>query len=289
MITNQGKDLILRYLAGVAPSFAGDIAVGTGFATPLSTETSLDFEIGRFEVSSGAIEGATRRAVFQSTVDGNSEFVLGEIALYPNISLLGINSFKSSVSLLFSASEGYTLGNFNSTMVSKATTGQESLIRVGTQGLKLQGSASSAFTSNNKNYNYVSAQDKVNLALIVNNTTPTFDITLKVYDSVNPTTPMLIQLTQANSVVKYDVVGSNAYVTLKKEIGTQTVDFSKITKFEFVNNGSQTVILDGFKFEEIDSVSPFNAMIVKQKLSSLTTKLSGVPVDIEIQLGIDFV
>jgi hypothetical protein len=289
MITEQGKDLILRYLAGVAPSFAGDIAVGTGFSTPVSTETSLDFEIGRFEVASGAVEGATKRAVFQSTIENNTEFVLGEIALYPNISLLGINSFKSSVSFLFSASEGYTLGNFNSTIVSKATTGLESLIRVGTQGLKLQAAASSAFTSNNKDYRYVSSQDKINLALIVNNTTPTFDVTLKLYDSVNPTVPMTIQLTQANSVIKYDVVGSNSYVTLKKQVGTQTVDFSKITKFEFVNNGSQTVILDGFKFEEVDSVSPFNAMIVKQKLPSLITKLSGVPVDIELQLGIDFV
>jgi hypothetical protein len=288
MITEQGKNLILRYLAGVAPSFAGEIAVGTGFSTPQSGETSLDFEFARFEVASGAIEGDVKYAVFQSTVDNNFESVIGEIGLYPNVTLLGLSSLKTRISYLFSPTEGYTPGTVNAFLVNKATSGQESLIRLGSSGLKLTGVGDSASTSNSINYVYASAQDKINVALIVNNTTPTFDFSIKLYDSINPSTPMVINITNANSTIKHDVVGSFSYVTVKKEIGLQTVDFSKITKFEFINNSSAVIILDGVRFEEIDSISPFNAMIAKQKLSSLSTQLAGVPVDIEFKLQLDF-
>ena len=60
MITNNGKEIIAKYLLGQAPSFASYIAAGCG-ARPLAneesliispTKKSLDFEVFRVPISS---------------------------------------------------------------------------------------------------------------------------------------------------------------------------------------------------------------------------------------------
>ena len=93
MITNNGKDLISKYLLGQAPAYATHISVGCG-ATPLDqndteptdipTKKRMDFEMTRVPVSSrGFVEenGVTKVALIAQLPTEN-RYEISEVGLW---------------------------------------------------------------------------------------------------------------------------------------------------------------------------------------------------------------
>lgn len=288
MITNTGKNLVVRYLAGVAPTFAGEIAVGVGFTDNDSNTNSLDFEIARYPIIGGAMLGTENKVVYQTTVTDAQNYVIGEIGLYPSITRTAITSYKTNLVSYFEPDQGLTFSN--ASVVSSSTSGQPSKIRIGTQAVQLTTTNSMVTIPVKEQYTQFSALDKIKLAMVGHDTSGTFNVEVKIYDNAS-TTPMTIVFDSTdttNVTVKSDTTGSYKYLIASRLIGTQTVNFGAISKIEVINKTANPIIVDGLQFEEIDGLSPFNSLVSRQKLSALKTKSAGSPMDIEYQLGIAF-
>ena len=115
MITNNGKEIIAKYLLGQAPSFANYIAAGcgpkalaTGETVSISpTKKSLDFEVFRVPISSKGFikEGGVEKIVFKAEMPTNQRFQLTEVGLFPSQSNAIAGKYDSKLLVAFTPSE----------------------------------------------------------------------------------------------------------------------------------------------------------------------------------------
>jgi hypothetical protein len=118
MITNNGKEIVAKYLLGQAPSFASHIAAGCG-SRPLSTEDSvvisptkksLDFEVFRVPISSKGFikEDGVEKIVFKAEMPTNQRFQLSEVGLFPAQSNALAGKYDSKLLVTFTPSETWS-------------------------------------------------------------------------------------------------------------------------------------------------------------------------------------
>ena len=117
MITNIGKNIIAKYLAGQTPSYASHIAIGCG-ARPLdsgdnfsdySTYNALDFEMFRVPVTSrGYInEGGVAKVVFTAELPSDERYDITEIGVYSGEANPSAGLYDSRIVFSFSQGEGW--------------------------------------------------------------------------------------------------------------------------------------------------------------------------------------
>jgi hypothetical protein len=118
MITNNGKEIVAKYLLGQAPSFASHIAAGCG-SRPLSSEDSvvisptkksLDFEVFRVPISSKGFikEDGVEKIVFKAEMPTNQRFQLSEVGLFPAQSNALAGKYDSKLLVTFTPSETWS-------------------------------------------------------------------------------------------------------------------------------------------------------------------------------------
>ena len=118
MITNNGKEIIAKYLLGQAPSFASYIAAGCG-ARPLATgnttsisptKKSLDFEVFRVPISSKGFikEDGVEKIVFKAEMPTNQRFQISEVGLFPSQSNAVAGKYDSKLLVTFTPSENWS-------------------------------------------------------------------------------------------------------------------------------------------------------------------------------------
>lgn len=118
MITNNGKEIIAKYLLGQAPAFASHIAAGcgtrpliTGDTASISpTKKSLDFEVFRVPISSKGFikEGGVEKIVFKAEMPTNQRFQLTEVGLFPAQSNAIAGKYDSKLLVTFTPSETWS-------------------------------------------------------------------------------------------------------------------------------------------------------------------------------------
>ncbi len=118
MITNRGKDIIARYLAGQVPAAFSHIAVGVGARPKLAkfeddafaSKTSLDFEAIRVPISSASIvqEGGKTKIVFSGTLPTDKRYEITEIGIYPAQENSLLTTTKDSLIFSVVDQEGWT-------------------------------------------------------------------------------------------------------------------------------------------------------------------------------------
>jgi hypothetical protein len=119
MITNDGKNIIAKYLLGQAPEFASHIAAGVGSrpnttgGTPVpisATTDSLEFEAFRVPILSKGIlkEDGVEKMVFKAEMPTDQRFLITELGLYPADANQLAGSYGSKNLLTFSPSEPWT-------------------------------------------------------------------------------------------------------------------------------------------------------------------------------------
>jgi hypothetical protein len=124
MITNDGKQIIAKYLLGQAPSFATHIAAGCG-PKPLSTgevgeeipptKKALDFEVFRVPImSKGFIkEGGQEKIIFKAEMPTSDRYLISEVGFYPAGSNLIAGKYDSKLLVTFSPTESWSFVSNN--------------------------------------------------------------------------------------------------------------------------------------------------------------------------------
>ncbi len=118
MITNQGKQLIAKFLLSQAPSYASYIAAGVG-AIPLTTgasasisttKESLDFEAFRVPIiSKGFIkEGGVEKIIFKAEMPSEQRYQISELGIFPAINNSVAGNYDSKLLIAFTPSEQWS-------------------------------------------------------------------------------------------------------------------------------------------------------------------------------------
>lgn len=117
MITNIGKNILAKYLAGQTPSYASHIALGCG-PTPLkeqdnfedySTYKALDFEMFRVPVTSRGYvnDGGVAKIVFTAELPSDERYDISEIGIYSGSSNPSAGLYDSRIFFSFSQGENW--------------------------------------------------------------------------------------------------------------------------------------------------------------------------------------
>jgi len=117
MITEDGKNIIAKFMLGQAPTFASYIAAGVG-AEPLFTGASaaipidkqaLDFEVFRVPIlSKGFIkEDGVEKLVLKAEMPNDQRYKISEVGIYPGLSNTVAGRYDSKLLLTFSTAENW--------------------------------------------------------------------------------------------------------------------------------------------------------------------------------------
>ena len=118
MITNQGKQLVAKFLLSQAPSYASYIAAGVG-ARPLATEDSvlisadkksLDFEAFRVPISSKGFikEDGVEKIIFKAEMPSEQRYQITELGIFPAINNSVAGNYDSKLLIAFTPSEQWS-------------------------------------------------------------------------------------------------------------------------------------------------------------------------------------
>lgn len=303
MLTDNGKNLLLRYMANVSPGFVRELAVGIGNGSPTAQDSRLDFEIARVTIITGSINGSTKEVVYHGSLDSEDSFLINEIGLFPvSTSIAGLSgsgqllaSFEPGDGTVFTDPDPLPAGQEASGFVPKDSTTvvQASNIRAGSSAAYLCTNGLLSFPSLG-DFSQYGPNDEMNFAFI----TPvnSFDFDVTIYDTNNNSMSMSFISTgltngKFSTATGQGVVNSGTgyyYVIYSQRIGTQTIDFSNLSQIEITNNNSGFLIFDGVRFEEVDTINPLSSMVARQSLPSPQEKLNGFSLDVEYRLTVGF-
>jgi hypothetical protein len=118
MITNNGRQIIAKYLLDQAPAFATHIAAGCG-PKPLQpgevgvvppTTSTLDFEVFKVPIiSKGFIrEGGQEKIVFKAEMPTEQRFLISEVGFYPAIANSVAGKYDSKLLITFTPLESWS-------------------------------------------------------------------------------------------------------------------------------------------------------------------------------------
>jgi hypothetical protein len=115
MITNQGRQIVAKYILGQAPSFASYIAAGCGpepllnsaSASISPTKQSLDFEMFRVPIiSRGFIkEGNVEKLVFKAEMPTDQRYLITELGIFPSEGNSVAGQYDSKLMITFTPTE----------------------------------------------------------------------------------------------------------------------------------------------------------------------------------------
>lgn len=118
MITNDGKQIIAKYLLGQAPAFATHIAAGCG-PRPLEAgeqefidlnKDSLDFEVFRVPITSRGFirENGQEKIVFKAETPTTERYLISEVGFYPSAANLIAGKYDSKLMITFAPVENWS-------------------------------------------------------------------------------------------------------------------------------------------------------------------------------------
>lgn len=288
MLTNNGKNLLLRYLANVSPGFVREIGVGIGNSSPSTTDTRLQFEVSRVTVTTGSIIGATNEIVYNGSLPASDEYLVKEIGLFPvSTSAAGV-PVRGSLLTSFEPGDGSVFEdnptpplNGDSRYVAKT----ETSFVPGAAGLKIGSSAAYLRTGGSVSfpslgdYSQYGPNDEINVALVSG--TSSYSISIQLFDTNGNSKVINISGTANPESTYFYHINSSL-------IGTQTINFANLSQIKITNNGSSYVILDGIRFEEVDLANPLNSLVAREIVSPGKEKFNGFETDVEYRLTVDW-
>jgi hypothetical protein len=132
LITNDGKEILSKYLIGQAPTYASHIAIGCGtepleFSEDLedySNKKSLDFEMFRVPiVSRGYVEeDGVSRIVFTGELPSEERYEITEMGVFSSGSNVNAGASDSKILFTFSSSENWEFHETSSSGIAQSLT-----------------------------------------------------------------------------------------------------------------------------------------------------------------------
>lgn len=280
MITADGRVYTMRYLAGQVPAIGTCIAYGIGGSAESTTDTSLQFEVGRADVVLSSPDFINNRIIYKAVLPDDFSAKVYEVALYSQLENPVAGNFGSKVLASFdSDSETWTDAS-----TAAAGTYSTTNARIGGDSLRLAPAASgtAAFVLNNVLFDLSgnSGSDVFKLAYQVGSNVSSVQVRFRTdasnYYSFTLTTP--------SAGYRIDTFSKgNAVVT-----GAPSWD--SITGIEVrvvaTAGGAATVDFDGIRIEDTDSINPEYVMVAREVLSTQFIKTEGKTQEIEFSLAV---
>lgn len=274
LITDEGKRLVLRYLAGQAPSLGGAIGLGVSAVAANAADIALGFEIERIPVDLRNADYTTDVVLFKGTIDQDTTFKIYEAGLWSTAS----NNLS---------------GEFDSRLLTTFDLELEEWTNVVVDT-----------TANRTSVDAVRVD-----AAISSTTSPRLEVDMDLSGySVNDT--FLLAFSKPNnniSTIKmvFEDVISGGSLTLSKTVSSLPSGYNVISfrKGDFVANGTVNwdninsmgfdvtaggtagyVILDGVRVEDTDTPNQDFILVSHTVLSSPLEKTNVAPMDVEYAL-----
>lgn len=281
MITLNGKTHIKRYLAGFVPAIGQSIAFGLGGGAEVNTDTALNFEVGRSDLSLISYDFVNNKLIFKASVPNDYSGKIYEVALYslPQNVAAGefqsrlLTSFDSATETWVDASTG-TAATFNATNT-----------RLGADSLRhtpaLSTTKVDALQAVNLDLSGYSAADRFTIALNAGNTNTSSVKILFLTDASNYYT-----MTMGTPVSGYQIFS----VPKSAAVATGTPSWANITEMRVSTTsgagGASQVDYDGIRIEDTDTLNSDYVMVSRELLASPYTKVDGMVQEIEFSLDV---
>jgi hypothetical protein len=286
IITTEGKKIIASYLAGIAPSWAGAMAIGTGTTAAVVGDTQLALEFARQDVTSKAvlIGGGTagaHRIIAKTTVPQEIAGNVYELGIY-SLST-GVSSASPSKVLVGMAASGdwevYSGGNW----IASAQVPETTYYRAGVDSVTLATSAATTkyrYNLGSADFSMYGGLDKISFGAYYTVGTLT-SVALKFYSddsnyySYTPTLATLI----GGATNTY----TTSSFTKSSWAATGSPSWSNITSIgvDVASAGSATAHIDLIRIDDSDNSDPNYALVSRSILVAPQTKAAGSEMDIE--------
>jgi len=273
LITDEGRRLILRYMAGDAPSIGGAISLGVGATPATTTDDRLNFEVYRADVTLRNADYATNLILFKGTIEQEVELTAFEAGLW--------------------STPSNTLGTADSQMITTFDTSVEEWTNVVVDTSSARTSVDAVRVDAGANTT-TSPRLEVDLDLTGYSTEDAFLLAFhKPNNDINS-----IKLVFANSI-------SGGSLTLSKIISSLPIGYNVLSfrKGDFVSTGSIDwdnidtlgidvtagttagyVILDGIRIEDMDTPDQDHILVSRTVLSIPLVKTNVAPMEVEYSL-----
>lgn len=302
LITTRGSEIITSYLCGLNVQWAGAVAVGCGTSSATAIDSMLNFEYSRTPISSispsysyDSTKGHNRiTAKFLLSQDDVCDIY--EVGLYPDTSNVAAGVGQGQ--LLSSLSSSEPIYTFASTTGSTGPAAaviysgsyDETINRIGTNSIKMTTTLAASYKNTfrhsgiNLDLSDYSVADTITLAGIKDTGTITkFTVRFvtddsNYYDYIIPTITDVFDTTY--KIKSYTKGLWTAY---------GSPSWSNITAIDFLveSASAASVILDGIRINDVDTVNPNYALISRSVLSTPIIKSAGTDMEIEYYLNLD--
>ncbi len=272
IITNRGKSMILRHIAGTGSQFAGQIAVGIGGIAATANDDTLDFEILRLPIKSSSLD-SDYQIVYKATLETEEEYQIKEIGIYPAELFRQRKNIYSQLLFDMDVTETWLKPNGDSAVVAKSSTYPN--VRVGSTAVSVaSGSTASAETVLDLSGYLDTDRFKMAVQRVSTNST----VTLEFYSGQTSKATFTGVLDSDYEILSF-AKATASY--------TGTVDWSNITKIVISSNGGD-IIVDGIRVDVTSEATPQFSLVSRSVFSTVQEKPKSVIMDIEYYLDIDF-
>jgi hypothetical protein len=290
LITIEGERTIAAYLAGLVPSWAGAIAVGSGAALPADTDEILLMEFDRQEVTAMAVlygggAGGSHRIIAKATIPAQVAGSIREIGVYSVAANVSGSASAQLLAGMFEEDwEVYSGGSW----IDIATVADTTYARIGTDAVKLETNAATT--------NYRLNTGNLDLSMY----TSTDKFTFAAYYTTGTVTSVGIKFyTDDSNYFSYSpavatIVGgaANTYTissyTKSLFTATGTPDWANISSIgiDVGSAGVAAIAIDGIRVDDADSSDSDIVLVSHSVLGVPKTKAAGSEMDIEYFLDL---
>ena len=243
MITNNGKQIIAKYLLGQAPEFASHLAAGSGnvpfsqanAASPfyVGTRKNLDFEMFRVPIlSKGFVrEDGVDKIVFKAEMPSDQRYQITEVGVFPAPKNSIANQYDSKLLMTFSTAESWLFNLASASVTSASVVGEVNALDSGNTGTTdiLATERVFYFNSNDRIFNDTSRKNKhepprfLNKALMVRGDNSSYSIE-------NSTFNFDFSQNSPNDKIRF------AISLINKSANSNSIPATTTIKIEFINN-----------------------------------------------------
>jgi hypothetical protein len=253
MITAAGENAIG---AALAYNLGTHIAVGVGSTAPTLNDKQLNFEVARAEVRTRSYDPTTNALIFTATLPDHLDIFINEVAL---LSTPFGNPTGGIVTKFDQSLEDWTGGTFTTNNV-----------RVGATGLTVALGTASTSAGTRVALTESAQSDIFQVAFFGAGGTVEVRLTNSTTDYHAFTFP---------ATAGYNVVSVPVHTMTK----TGTPDLASANGVTIVHSDSGSVTMDAIR---ISSEQATDTIVVRQTFAPAQRKVAGMPLDIEIPLGV---
>jgi hypothetical protein len=292
IITDDGKGLIAKYLAGLISNYAGAIAVGAGKTVATVSDKSLEYEFARVPIAVRNVTGPSAgiyQVSFKGTLPSQLEGVITESGIVSQTFNRYAGSYGDKLLAWFDSNENWTVSSSTGMSSEFEMLGYESnySVKVGGEGLRVYSTAGGTHnltlesTVVGGDFSGYSSADQFGLAMSGKIVPSGTTIQLRFYsDATNYWTGTLTPTVNNADSWVYEILKIS-----KSQLSQNgTPDWSDIVKAQAIitTPGTTTnLILDSLSAFDTDYINPDYAVVSRASSSTPVIKTAGKSMDVE--------